>query len=189
MPVCFPLISYLSFGTEIGKCNQQSLQRCKFLTDSKLRTGLSIKFVGYIVFAGEGHQRIIEVMVLIKIIAESVKFIGSIGLFNRAYKINMSLHTWINRFTLHNNSDNISFCLFWSGNSLNSKSKFKTILVNKSQPLLKALYLEDSLTLWWFLSAIWSFMVHIPNTAKDNNYLKEKANHTLCLKSEIKSIC
>ena len=58
------------------------------------------------------------------------------------------------------------------------------------RPVLKTVQLiYDSLTLWWFLSAIRSFMVHIPNTAKENNYLKGKACHTLCPKSEIKSIC
>ena len=72
MPVCLSLISYLSFGTENGKGNRQSLQPCKFLTDSKLRTGLLIKFVGYIVFARGGHQKIIEFMMLIKIAGESV---------------------------------------------------------------------------------------------------------------------
>ena len=74
MPVCFSLISYLSFGTENGKRNRQSLLPCKFLTDSKLCTGLLIKFVGYIpvVFAGGGHQKIIEVTMLIKIAGESV---------------------------------------------------------------------------------------------------------------------
>ena len=29
--------------------------------------GLSVEFIGYIVFAGRGHQKIIEVMMLIKI--------------------------------------------------------------------------------------------------------------------------
>jgi len=84
MPLCFSLISYLSFVTEIGKRKQQSLQPCKFLTESKLRAGLLIKFVGCIVLAGGGHQKIIAVMMLIKITGESVKFIKSIGLFRRA---------------------------------------------------------------------------------------------------------
>ena len=35
------------------------------------------RFIGYIVFAERGHQKIVEVMNLIKIIRESVKFMGS----------------------------------------------------------------------------------------------------------------
>ena len=45
-------------------------------------------------------------------------------------------------FTLHN----ISLRLLRSVNTLNPKLKFKTILINKSQLLLKALYLEATLT-------------------------------------------
>ena len=35
------------------------------------------RFIGYIVFAERGHQKIVEVMNLIKIIRETVKFMGS----------------------------------------------------------------------------------------------------------------
>ena len=45
--------------------------------------------------------------------------------------------------------------------------------------------LLDSSTLRRFLWASRSYMLHIPNSA-DGNYLKEKENHTLCLKSDIK---
>ena len=53
--------------------------------------------------------------------------------------INTSLQLYI---TLYN----ISLRLLRSVNTLNSKLKFKTILINKSQLLLKALYLEATLT-------------------------------------------
>ena len=45
--------------------------------------------------------------------------------------------------------------------------------------------LLDSSTLRRFLWASRSYILHIPNSA-DGNYLKEKENHTLCLKSDIK---
>ena len=84
---------------------------------------------------------------------------------------------------------------------MNPKIKFKTILINESQLLLKALYLEatltlakvcsktllDSSTLRRFLAAIRSYMLNIPNSTK-GNCLTKKENHTLCLKSDIKSI-
>ena len=59
MHLCFYCISYFSFGTEIAG-ETKPLDR----------------FIGYIVFAVQGHQKIIEVTVLIKIIIESVKFTG-----------------------------------------------------------------------------------------------------------------
>ena len=40
----------------------------------------------------------------------------------------------------------MSLRLLRSVNTLNPKLKFKTILINKSQLLLKALYLEETLT-------------------------------------------
>jgi len=61
----------LSFGTEIT--GQTKIQQCYILTNSNALD----RFLGYIVFAGRGHQKIIEVMMLIKITGESVKFIGS----------------------------------------------------------------------------------------------------------------
>ena len=86
-----------------------------------------------------------EVMMLIKIIGESVKFIGS--KYIQESLINMSLQRYISYLnkhivTLHN----VSLRLLRSVNTLNSKLKFKTILINKSQLLLKALYLEATLT-------------------------------------------
>ena len=139
-----------------------------------------------------------EIMMLKKNIGKSVKFIGS--KYIQESLINMSLQRYISYLnkhivTLHN----VSLRLLRSVNTLNSKVKFKTILINKSQLLLKGLYLEvtwtflkvcsktllDSSTLRRFLSALRSYMLHIPNSA-EGNYLTKKANHTLCLKSDIK---
>ena len=63
-------------------------------------------------------------------------------------EVNISVHTGINRFTLHNNSDNITLRLLRSiiFNTLNSKLKVKAILVNKWQLLVKAWYLEATFT-------------------------------------------
>ena len=72
MHLCFSCISYLSFGTEIeGETKPQPCFR--------ILTNISTldQFIGYIVIAEQGHQKIVEVMMLIKIIEESVKFIGS----------------------------------------------------------------------------------------------------------------
>ena len=84
-------------------------------------------------------------MILMKITGESVKFIGS--KYIQESLINMSLQLYISYLnkhivTLHN----VSLRLLRSVNTLNSKLKFKTILINKSQLLLKALYLEATLT-------------------------------------------
>ena len=72
MHLCFSCISYLSFGTEIA--GETKPQPC-FRILTNINT-LDL-FIGYIVFAERGHQKIVEVMMLIKIIEESVKFIGS----------------------------------------------------------------------------------------------------------------
>ena len=139
-----------------------------------------------------------EIMMLIKNIGKSVKFMGS--KYIQESLINMSLQLYISYLnkhivTLHN----VSLRLLRSVNTLNSKVKFKTILINKSQLLLKGLYLEvtwtflkvcsktllDSSTLRRFLSTLRSYMLHIPNAA-EGNYLTKKANHTLFLKSDIK---
>ena len=80
MPLCFSRITYLSFGTEIAretKRQRQSLQPCNFLTDNNARWPIERFYKGYIVSAGRGHQKIIEVMMLIKFTGESVKFMGS----------------------------------------------------------------------------------------------------------------
>ena len=80
MPLCFSRITYLSFGTESAretKRKRQSLQPCNFLTYNNARWPIDRFYIGYIVFAGQGHQKIIEVMMPIKITGESVKFMGS----------------------------------------------------------------------------------------------------------------
>ena len=80
MPLCFSRITYLFFGTEISretKRKRQSLQPCNFLTDNNARWPIDRFYIGYIVFAVRDHQKIIEVMMPIKITGESVKFMGS----------------------------------------------------------------------------------------------------------------
>ena len=80
MPLCFSRITYLSFGTEIAretKRKRKSLQPCNFLTDNNARWPIDRFYKGYIVFAGRGHRKIIEVMMLRKITGESVKFMRS----------------------------------------------------------------------------------------------------------------
>ena len=74
--------------------------------------GPSIEFIGGILFL-PGHENIIEVMMLIRINGESVKFVG-IKSIKESF-INTSLHT-LNRFTLHN-SGNTSLRLFRSVNT------------------------------------------------------------------------
>ena len=103
-----------------------------------------------VVFAGRGHPKVIEVMMLIKITEERVKFIGS--KYIQENLINMSLQLYISYLnkhmvTLH---INISLCLLRSFNTLNSKLKFKPIVINKSQLQLNALYLEATLTFLGF---------------------------------------
>ena len=80
-------------------------------------------------------------MMLIKNIGKSVKFIGSKHI--QESRINMSLQLYISYLnkhivTLHN----VSLRLLRSVNTLNSKVKFKTILINKSQLLLKVCTLK-----------------------------------------------
>ena len=139
MHFCFSCISYLSFGTEIT--GETKPQMCQILTNNNTLD----RFIGYIVFAERGHQRTMEIMMLIKNIGKSVKFIGS--KYIQESLINMSLQLYISYLnkhivTLHH----VSLRLLRSVNTLNSKLKFKTILINKSQLLLKALYLEATLT-------------------------------------------
>ena len=103
-----------------------------------------------VVFAGRGHPKVIEVMMLTKITKERVKFIGS--KYIQESLINMSLQLYISYLnkqmvTLH---INISLCLLRSFNSLNSKLKFKPIPINKLQLQLNALYLEATLTFLGF---------------------------------------
>ena len=103
-----------------------------------------------VVFAGRGHPKVIEVMILTKITKERVKFIGS--KYIQESLINMSLQLYISYLnkqmvTLH---INISLCLLRSFNTLNSKLKFKPIPINKLQLQLNALYLEATLTFLGF---------------------------------------
>ena len=103
-----------------------------------------------VVFAGRGHRKVIEVMMLTKITKERVKFIGS--KYIQESPINMSLQLYISYLnkqmvTLH---INISLCLLRSFNTLNSKLKFKPILINKLQLQLNTLYLEATLTFLGF---------------------------------------
>ena len=103
-----------------------------------------------VVFAGRGHPKVIEVMMLTKITKERVKFIGS--KYIQESLINMSLQLYISYLnkqmvTLH---INISLCLLRSFKTLNSKLKFKPILINKLQLQLSALYLEATLTFLGF---------------------------------------
>ena len=135
MHLSFSCILDLSFGTEIA--GETKTQPCQILTNNNALD----RFTGYIVFAERGHQRTMEIMMLIKNIGKSVKFIGS--KYIQESLINMSLQRYISYLnkhivTLHN----VSLRLLRSVNTLNSKVKFKTILINKSQLLLKGLYLE-----------------------------------------------
>ena len=83
---------------------------------------------------------------LITITGENVKFIGS--KYIQESLINTNLRLYISRLNKHSLPDfhNISLRLLQSVNTLNSKLKFKTILIDKSLLLLEALYLEATLT-------------------------------------------
>ena len=135
MHLCFYCISYFSFGTEIA--GETKPQPCQILTNNNTLD----RFIGYIVFAERGHQKIIEVTVLIKIIIEGVKLIGR--KYIQESLINMSLQLYISYLIKHIvKPHHVSLRLLRSVNTLNSNLKFKTILLNKSQLLLKGLYLE-----------------------------------------------
>ena len=93
-----------------------------------MRAGLSIECIGILRGILPGEENIIEVMIMIKTTGESVN-ISEI----QASFINMRLHTWIIRFTLHINSL--------------LRSAIITIKLKlKSHLLLKALYLEATST-------------------------------------------
>ena len=80
---CFSCISYLSFGSEIArKTKTQATVPATVLT---LTSNIALdRFICYIVFAGRGHQKIMEVvMMLIKITGKRVKFI-EVSIFKRA---------------------------------------------------------------------------------------------------------
>ena len=88
---------------------------------------------------------IIEVMMLIKIIGESIKIIGS--KYIQESLINMSLQLYISCLNKHIVAlHHVSLRLLRSVNTMNSKLKFKTILINKSQLLQRGLYLEATCT-------------------------------------------
>ena len=110
------------------------------------------RFIGYIVFAERGHQRTMEIMMLIKNIGKSVKFMGS--KYIQESLINMNLRLYISCLNTYSLPDlhNISLRLLQSVNHLNSKLKFKTILIDKSLLLLKALYPQATLTFLNFVA-------------------------------------
>ena len=90
------------------------------------------------------NQKIKESMMLIKITGVSVKFILSKyiqeSLINMSYTYQIYLNKHSHFITFH------ALRLLRSVNTLDSKLKLKTILINKSQLLLRALYLEATLT-------------------------------------------
>ena len=135
MHICFCCISYLSFGSEI--VGETKTQPCQILTNNNTL----YRLIGYIIFAGRGQHAADK-----NYWTDSVKFIGS--KYIQESLINMSLQLYISYLnkqmvTLH---INISLCLLRSFNTLNSKLKFNAIVINKSQLLLKALFLEETLT-------------------------------------------
>ncbi|CAH3019798.1 unnamed protein product [Porites evermanni] len=111
--------------------------------------------------------------------------------------VRMPLHSHINRslqlYISYLNKHililriNISLRLLRSVHTLNSKLKFKTIL-NKQITTTTESSQTTALELnsQPFLSAIRSYTLHIPNCA-EGNCLQKRKNHTLCLKSDVKS--
>ena len=59
------------------------------------------RFIGYIVFAGRRHEKIIEFMMLIEITGEGVKFIGSVKVYIQDNLLNMSLQPYISYLSKH----------------------------------------------------------------------------------------
>ena len=113
MPLSFNVFLAYRICPLVLKLQNASDTHCNRVNNKTTTSaGLSIEIIGGILFL-PGHENIIEVMMLIKITGESVKFIG-IKSIKESFK-NMSLHT-LNRFTLHN-SDNISLRLFRSVNT------------------------------------------------------------------------
>ena len=92
-----------------------------------------------IYFAGRGHQQIIEVIILIKITGESVKFIGSKQIKDMSLKLYLLYRNKHSHF--------ITFHLFITiSQHLEFKFKIQHDPYYKSQLLLKSLYLEVTLT-------------------------------------------
>ena len=86
MHLCFYCISYWSFGSEIA--GETKPQPCYILNNSNTLD----RFIGFIVFAERRHQKIIEVMMLIKIIGESIKFIGIKYIHESLIKMSLQLY-------------------------------------------------------------------------------------------------
>ena len=136
MPPCFTYISYLSFGTEIAMETVLNF-------DQQQRARSIYRLHRFCQVRTSEDYRIYD---LIKITGDNVTFIGS--KYIQESLINMNLRLYISCLNKHSLPDlhNISLRLLQSVNTLNSKLKFKTILIDKSLLLLKALYLEATLT-------------------------------------------
>ena len=104
MPLSFVFLAYRICPLVLKLQNASDTHCNRVNNKTTTSAGLSIEIIGGLLFL-PGHENIIEVMMLIRITGESVKFSF----------INMSLHT-LNRFTLHN-SDDISLRLFRSVNT------------------------------------------------------------------------
>ena len=123
-------------------------------------------------------------------------------IFRKLYKYELTALHIITELTSdkHSHFINISLRLLRSVNTLNPKLTFKTILINKSELLLNALYLEATLTFLRFAAKHCSIaqlfggsyqygaICCVLQTLQRENCLTEKENHTLCMKSDIKSI-
>ena len=103
MPLSFVFLAYRICPLVLKLQNASDTHCNRVNNKTTTSAGLSIEIIGGLLFL-PGHENIIEVMMLIRITGESVKFIG-IKSIKESF-INTSLHT-LNRFTLHN-SDNTS---------------------------------------------------------------------------------
>ena len=103
MPLSFAFLAYRICPLVLKLQNASDSYCNRVNTKTTTGAGPPIEFIVGILFL-PGHENIIEVMMLIRITGESVKFIG-IKSIKESF-INTSLHN-LNRFTLHN-SDNIS---------------------------------------------------------------------------------
>ena len=141
MPLCFTYISYLSFGTEIAMETVLNI-------DQQQRTRSIYRLHRFWARTSEDYR----IYDPIKITGENVKFIGS--KYIQESLINTNLRLYISCLNTYSLPDlhNISLRLLQSVNTLNSKSKFKTILIDKSLLLLKALYLQATLTFLKFVA-------------------------------------
>ena len=103
MPLSFVFLAYRICPLVLKLQNASDTHCNRVNTKTTTGAGPPIEFIVRILFL-PGHENIIEVMMLIRITGERVKFIG-IKSIKESF-INTSLHT-LNRFTLHN-SDNTS---------------------------------------------------------------------------------